>query len=375
MALTKGSTITARLGAMRRGFRPGAALIAAIAWLDRIDPGVHRRIKGLRLVTAYGIAALLGTQPDIKHGLQNSFSLDALAGSFALWASVFETQTTRAKSSRDLALLCAAATLGATWMIVFAPVLTGPGRPGPELSLVLAAFLVSYLKRYGALGGGIGALFFIGELVALTANLHLTDLPMIVVAGILAGIAAIVPRLLSGPAEQPVLAALPTPAPSRLPVELIMGLQAGLAALVIIVLDHFFNLVESGWAITACTFVVANSTTETMRRIRHRIIGTVIGVPLGLACLPIIPYSPIVIWVFAALAMVIYAMSLPERYDIACGTYAFTLVVTLAVTGETSIFVLASRAWETLIGGVLGLGIALAVMQLRSPGRRSLRQR
>jgi hypothetical protein len=26
-------------------------------WLDRIDPGTHRRIKGLRLVTAYGIAA------------------------------------------------------------------------------------------------------------------------------------------------------------------------------------------------------------------------------------------------------------------------------------------------------------------------------
>lgn len=29
-------------------------------WLDRIDPGVHRRVKGLRLVTAYGIAAMLG---------------------------------------------------------------------------------------------------------------------------------------------------------------------------------------------------------------------------------------------------------------------------------------------------------------------------
>ena len=28
-------------------------------WLDRIDPGVHRRVKGLRLVTAYGIAAML----------------------------------------------------------------------------------------------------------------------------------------------------------------------------------------------------------------------------------------------------------------------------------------------------------------------------
>jgi len=29
-------------------------------WLDRIDPEVRRRVKGLRLVTAYGIAAVLG---------------------------------------------------------------------------------------------------------------------------------------------------------------------------------------------------------------------------------------------------------------------------------------------------------------------------
>jgi hypothetical protein len=29
-------------------------------WLDRIDPGVHRRVKGLRLLTAYDIAAMLG---------------------------------------------------------------------------------------------------------------------------------------------------------------------------------------------------------------------------------------------------------------------------------------------------------------------------
>jgi hypothetical protein len=37
-----------------------AALTAAARWLDCIDPGVHRRIKGLRLITAFGIAAMLG---------------------------------------------------------------------------------------------------------------------------------------------------------------------------------------------------------------------------------------------------------------------------------------------------------------------------
>ena len=30
------------------------------SWFEQIDPGVHRRLKGLRQVTAYGIATLLG---------------------------------------------------------------------------------------------------------------------------------------------------------------------------------------------------------------------------------------------------------------------------------------------------------------------------
>ncbi len=66
--------------------------------------------------------------------------------------------------------------------------------------------------------------------------------------------------------------------------------------------------------------------------------------------------------------MVIYAMALPERYDIACGAFAFTLIVTLAVTGEHSPLLLAARAWETLIGGALGLAAAMLVFPLRPLG-------
>jgi uncharacterized membrane protein YccC len=191
---------------------------------------------------------------------------------------------------------------------------------------------------------------------------------MVCVAGLIAGVAAIVPRVLSGPAERPALPAATTPtAGGRMSPEMIMGLQAAVAALVIVALNNEFNFVESAWAITACTYVVANSTAGTIKRIRHRIIGTAIGVPLGLACLPIVPHAAILIWSLAALAMVIYAMALPERYDIACGAYAFTLIVTLAVSGETSVLILASRAWETLIGGGLGLTIALFLVPLRMP--------
>jgi hypothetical protein len=64
----------------------------ASAWFDRVDPGAHRRIKGLRLVTAYGVAAMLGTLLGGSHGLSSAALLGPLAGGFALWASVSEVK-------------------------------------------------------------------------------------------------------------------------------------------------------------------------------------------------------------------------------------------------------------------------------------------
>jgi uncharacterized membrane protein YccC len=66
------------------------------------------------------------------------------------------------------------------------------------------------------------------------------------------------------------------------------------------------------------------------------------------------------------MAMIIYAMALPERYDVACGAFAFTLIVTLAASGVHSIPLLAARAWETLLGGALGLAAAIFILPLRS---------
>ena len=78
---------------------------------------------------------------------------------------------------------------------------------------------------------------------------------------------------------------------------------------------------------------------------------------------------PLVIWAFAAVAMVIYALALPERYDIACAGYAFTLVVTLAISGVHSVPLLASRAWETVLGGTLGLAAATLLLPIHIPKR------
>jgi len=357
---------------LRGILRPSAAVGR---WLDHVDPGTHRRIKGLRLITAYGIAASLGTLQDIAHSVPSSVSLSYLAGSFALWASVSEGKTTRAESSRDLILLSFAAALGAGLFVFFSGPLQVAGHAGPELILVTGAFLVGYLKRFGVLGAGIGSQIYIGELLAYGARLTPDDLRAIGIAALIAALASVVPRMLSGPAERPVIAAAlaagPSPLHGRCSPEFFMGLQAAIGAVVIVLLNGLIGLEESAWAITACTYVVAGSATGTIQRVRRRILGTVIGVPIGLACLPVAEHAPLLIWAAAAFAMVIYAMALPERYDIACAAFAFTLIVTLAASGVHSVPVLAARAWETLLGGSLGLVAAMTIFPIRSsdPGK------
>jgi hypothetical protein len=336
-------------------------------WLDRTDPGAHRRVKGLRLITAYGIAAMLGTMGDITRGLQGGASLATLAGGFALWASVSEGRGTRRESGRDLVLLAIAAGVGAASFALLGAPLAGFGRGGPELVLVSGAFCAGYLRRFGLTGTGIGSQIYIGQLLAYGAGAGLADLRVIALAvGIAAG-ASVVQRVLSGSAEIP--PPLPAPLPWRQGAprpELAMGVQAAAGALVIVLLNAVFGLVESAWAITACTYVIAGSATGTASRVTRRIIGTAIGVPLGLAFLPLADAMPVLAWGAAALAMVIYAMALPARYDIACGAYAFTLIVTLAATGEHAISILGARAWETLLGALLGLAAATLLFPLRA---------
>src|SRR5579864_4603223 len=149
-------------------------------------------------MAAYGIAAALGTLQDIAHSVPSSISLGYLAGSFALWASVSEGKTTRAESSRDLVLLSFSAAFGALLFVVFSRPLQLAGRAGPELILVTGAFLVGYLKRFGVLGAGIGSQIYIGELLAYGARLTTDDLWAIGIAALIAALASVVPRTLSG---------------------------------------------------------------------------------------------------------------------------------------------------------------------------------
>jgi hypothetical protein len=341
-----------------------------LAWLERVDPGTHRRIKGLRLVTAYGLAAALGTLQDVTRNVPASVSVGSLAAAFALWASVSEARSTRAESSRDLAILCLAAAFGAFVFVLFAPLFGGLGRGGVELVLLGGAFCAGYLKRFGLTGAGIGSQLYIGQLVAYASNLTLGDTWAIALAAIVSMLAAIVPRLLSGPAEHPVvlpaLASEPAYGRGTVSPAFAMGLQAACGGLAIVALSALFGVLEPAWGITACVYVVATSAVGTAERVRRRIYGTLIGVPVGIVCLPLAEHAPLVIWILAACAMIVYAMALPERYDIACGAFAFALIVTMAASGVHSVPLLFARAWETLLGGALGLVASKLIFPLRA---------
>ncbi|KAK43120.1 LysR family transcriptional regulator [Caballeronia jiangsuensis] len=342
---------------------------AALAWLDRVDPGTHRRIKGLRLVTAYGLAASLGALQDVTQSVPPGVSVGALAGGFALWASVSEARTTRFESSRDLAVLCIAAAFGALTFALFGSTFREFGRGGAELILVTGAFFAGYLKRFGLAGAGIGSQLYIGQLLAYGMDLRPGDSSAILIALLIGMLAAIVPRVLSGPAEHPALlpALASEPAYGRHVISpaTAMGLQAACGALVVVVLNRVFGLAESAWAITACVYVVATSAVGTAERVRRRIYGTLVGVPIGIVCLPLAEHWPLVVWALSAFAMIVYAMALPERYDIACGAFAFVLIVTMAASGVHSVELLTARAWETLLGGALGLVASRVIFPLR----------
>ena len=292
--------------------------------------------------------------------------LGSIAAGFALWASVSEARTTRAESSRDLLFLVFAAMAGAATTIGLTVLLPNTFQAASELSLVVGAFCVGYLRRFGVLGTGIGSQIFIGQLLAYGYGLTAADLGMVVVAGAIAVMAVIVPRVLSGPTEYPAIAPQYT-GDQATPVaaELRVGLQAAAAALAIVATNLGIGLEHSAWAVTASTYTISGSLEGTSQRVMRRIVGTSIGVPLALACLPIATDAPLIIWAAAGLAMIVYAMALPERYDVACGAYAFALVVTLAATGGYTTGMLLSRAWETVLGGVFGFLAAHVLWPIR----------
>jgi hypothetical protein len=336
---------------------------AIAAWIDKVDPGAERRLKGLRLVAAYALAVTLGSLWDVVNRTSGGIHMAQLAGGFALWASVSEARSERFAASRELVILCAAAMLGAVSYSLLSPLLRQHEWVSVESVLVTGAFLVAYLKYFGTLGAGIGSQLYIGQLLAFGFDAGPSDLGSIGAAGIIAMVSSVLPRWLvhrTQRAQVTEAAANISASPDR-ETALLNGIQTAVAATVVVALNNVFVLTESAWAITACVYVITATPQGTLQRARHRIVGTLVGVPIGLACMPLAAYAPVVTWGLAGVAIIVYTIALPSRYDIACGAFAFTLIVTLEMSGQHSTAVLFSRVWETMLGATLGVAMALLI--------------
>jgi hypothetical protein len=192
--------------------------------------GTNRAAKGLRIVVAYLLATCIAELWRTIGFPAYRGPIAACAAGFALWACVSESGGTRRESCVDLAILCAAAATGAAGFAV----LSMPSPPasthvGAEWILITGAFLVGYLKGFGILGAAIGSQIFIGQLLAYGAKAGPADLASIGCAGLIATVAAVVPRLLASAWRQrsaPSVIAAAAGGP-RVPEEpgLLMGIQ------------------------------------------------------------------------------------------------------------------------------------------------------
>jgi hypothetical protein len=43
--------------------------------------------------------------------------------------------------------------------------------------------------------------------------------------------------------------------------------------------------------------------------------------------MPIAAHDPVVTWILAGVAMIVFTIALKSRYDVACGAFAFVLIV------------------------------------------------
>ncbi len=144
-----------------------------------------------------------------------------------------------------------------------------------------------------------------------------------------------------------------------------VAFQAGLSALAIIVLNTVLGMHHLLWALLASTFVISSSIADTWSRGIRRIVGTAVGVALGLGVALLFAQLAPVVWVLAAIAMIVYSMWLPSRYDVACGAYAFALVVTLAEAGDSSWAAASERGLDTVIGAAIGMLFSALVLPVR----------
>lgn len=149
------------------------------------------------------------------------------------------------------------------------------------------------------------------------------------------------------------------------PAGLRFAVRVVVAAMAAYVAAQLLDLTFGYWAIITAVIVMQGNIGGSLKAARERFIGTVLGAVLGFLT-TLIPLEQGYEWVRLALALAAsaYVVSLDARFRVAPVTAVITLIVPAA--GVSAFTAALDRVFEILIGGAIGVIVALTVLPERA---------
>lgn len=143
------------------------------------------------------------------------------------------------------------------------------------------------------------------------------------------------------------------------------ALRVVVAALATYAVARLLDLTFGYWAIITAVIVMQGNIGGSLKAARERLIGTVLGALMGFLA-TLVPVSPGYEWVRLALALgaSAYVVGLDARFRVAPVTAIITLII--PQPGISAFAAALDRVTEILIGGVIGIVVALTVLPERA---------
>ncbi|MCB8881463.1 FUSC family protein [Acidisoma cellulosilytica] len=110
------------------------------------------------------------------------------------------------------------------------------------------------------------------------------------------------------------------------------------------------------WVIWSAASVITGTTASDRRKLRERLTGALVGVPLGIGASFILPHDGLT-YGLAALAALLTLVAI-RRYVLAFGLRCACVALALMVLGQGDVLA-ASRAFNVVLGGLLGMLISV----------------
>lgn len=141
-----------------------------------------------------------------------------------------------------------------------------------------------------------------------------------------------------------------------------VALQGALATSITTGLDIGLGLSHAYWATMTVMFVMGNSVGETYVRARYRVVGTLVGVLIGIGYLLAAGDAFLPMVLLGTVAQVISVITARDRYDVSSAAVGFSVVVGLHLVVGLDTEGMLARIYETIIGAVIALVVSSFVL-------------